>query len=345
MKHYIGLDISMKQTSVCIVNQSGKVIIETTLPTDPKILADWIKQTKLEIEQVAIESGSLSQWLVSSLTRLGIPAICIDARHLSAVLSMNKNKNDRNDARGIAQALRVHFVRQVQIKPSEDVAIGTLLNARKVLVEQRTRLKNTIRGLLKSYGIRITTTGHSSFTKAVQEKVDLIPLMAQRGLNALIATYSETKNHIEELDKEVQAVAKQEEDIQLLKTIPGVGDIIALNYKVALGSPNRFKNSRDVGAYFGLTPREYSSGEVTKKGSITKCGHSQLRSLLVEAGIVILTRTQSWSKLKAWGLKIARKKGMKKASVAVGRKLAVIMHRMLITKEPFKFGEIKEKVA
>ena len=345
MKHYIGLDVAMKETYACIVDETGKIIVEKTLPTDPKSIADWVNKTRLSIAEVALESGSLSQWLVTSLQKLNIPTICIDARHLSAVLSMNKNKNDRNDARGIAQALRAHFVRRVEIKPYRHVTIANLLKARKVLVTQRTTLKNTIRGLLKSYGICLSTTGHDSFAKKVAEKQKTLPSIAEKGLNALIETFEMIRSQIGGLDKEVQEVAKEEEDVQLLKTIPGVVDITALNYKIAIGNAARFKESRNVGAYFGLTPKEYASGESTRRGGITKCGHGQMRSLLVESGIVILTRTRSWSQLKAWGMKIAKKKGMKKASVAVGRKLAVIMHRILVTKEPFRFGEGKEKAA
>jgi transposase len=128
-------------------------------------------------------------------------------------------------------------------------------------------------------------------------------------------------------------------------TVPGIGPVTALTYKTEIFDPSRFQDSRTVGAYLGMTPKQYSSGETTKLGRISKCGNGELRFLLTEAGLVILTRSNKWSKLKAWGLRILRKKGIKKASVAVGRKLAVIMHRMLIDHKEFVFGEAQNKVA
>ena len=124
-------------------------------------------------------------------------------------------------------------------------------------------------------------------------------------------------------------------------TVPGIGKITALTYHVTIFDPERFKESRTVGAYLGMTPKQYSSGEQEKQGRVSKCGNKDLRYLLFEAGLVILTRSQKWSKLKAWGLKLARKKGLKKAALAVGRKLSVIMHRMLIEEKEFIFGEKK----
>ncbi|NRA90250.1 MAG: IS110 family transposase [Simkaniaceae bacterium] len=126
-------------------------------------------------------------------------------------------------------------------------------------------------------------------------------------------------------------------------TVPGVGPIFALTYKAEIHDPCRFPNSRAVGAYLGMTRTHYSSGETREQGRISRCGSKELRSLLAEAGLVLLTRTKNWSKLKAWGLKLMKKKGIKKASVAVGRKLSVIMHRMLIEEEDFDMENTHKK--
>lgn len=149
-------------------------------------------------------------------------------------------------------------------------------------------------------------------------------------------------NEINALDKIIKELAKDDEDVKLLTTVPGVGIITALSFKVAIDDPNRFQDSRQVGAYLGMTPKQYSSGETHRQGGISKCGNPAVRSLLVEAGIVMLSRTKVWSKPKAWAFKLARKKGTKKASVALGRKLGVIMHRMLVTREKFRLGDLDE---
>ncbi len=339
MKHYIGLDVSMKETSICIIEETGSIVFEGKEITDPKLLADRLKRLCSSIEKVALESGSLSNWLTNELLKEGLPAVCIDARHMSKVLSTRPNKNDRNDAQGIAQALRAGYVREVSIRSQGKTDIGVMLTARKMLECQRRTVKNTIRGLLKSYGIRIQTSGPKLFIEKVREHIRNMPLLCQLSIESLIKSYQVIDDQVSELTGHLNRIGMKDEDVRLLMTIPGVGMITALSFMVVLQNPRRFLNSRDVGAYLGMTPRQYSSGEVQKTGRISKCGHGQMRSLLVEAGTVMLTRTKSWCKPKAWALKIARKKGMKKAAVALGRKLSVIMHRMLITKEEFRFGE------
>lgn len=352
MKYYAGLDVSMKETSICIVDEAGKIFYETCVSSEPAQITEKLKKTNFPLEKVALESGSISHWLTTQLIAQGIPAICVDARHISAILSVSVNKTDKNDARGIANAVRCGLYREVILKPQENVDIEVLLTARKGLVKQRTSLKNTIRGLLKSYGIRLgLITGNKKFLASVRQAIGCHSLLIQLSIETLLETFEIVETQINKLEKQLEKIAKADSDIVLLQTIPGVGLITAISFKMAVGDPARFSDSRDVGAYFGMTPKQYSSGEINKLGRISKCGHSEVRSLLVEAATVALTRAKLWSKLKAWGLKIVQKKGIKKASVAVGRKLAVIMHRMLITKEPFRLsdknerGSIEEKIA
>jgi transposase len=343
MKHYVGLDVSMKETSICIVDETGKFVYENLVASDPFEIANCLKKTNLTIEKVALESGSISHWLATQLINQGIPTICVDARHIAAILSVSVNKTDKNDARGIANAIRCGLYREVILKPQKNVDIEILLTARRGLVKQRTALKNTIRGLLKSYGIRLgLITGNKKFINNVRENIKERSSLVRMSIETLLSTFEIVEIQINKLEKELKEITKADADILLLQTIPGVGLITAISFKIAVGDPSRFDDSKDVGAYFGMTPKQYSSGETNKMGRISKCGHSEVRSLLVEAATVMLTRTKLWSKLKAWGLKIYRKKGMKKASVAVGRKLAVIMHRMLITKEPFRLSDKEE---
>jgi len=338
MNHYIGLDVSMKETSICVIDETGKIVYEGIEESDPTKLVTHIKALKLNVEKIAIESGSISHWLVSQMQKQGTPVICVDARHLAAILSLNVNKTDKNDARGIATALRGGLYREVHLKSQVHVDVCSLITARKTLVNQRTKLKNTIRGLLKSYGIRLLTTGTNSFSEKVNESLQGLPFPPATAITAVLKGFQALDEQVLKLEKQIKIEAQNDPDICLLMSIPGVGPITALSFKAAIGDPARFQDSRFVGAYLGMTPHQYSSGETQRLGRISKRGTAAVRSLLYEAAVVMLTRTKVWSKPKAWALKILRKKGMKKAAVALGRKLAVIMHRMLITKQAFKLG-------
>ena len=311
--------------------------------TNPALLVSWIKNKNLEIDKIAMESGSLSHYLISEIQKLEMLVICVDSRQMARVLSVKVNKTDRNDARGIAEALRCGYYREVALKSQRNVEINTVLGSRRMLVQQRVSLKNGIRGFLKTYGIVISEQGKRSFIQKVRDEMHDYPVFIQKSVEALLTSFEKFSDEIKELDGILKEIAKEDDDVKLLTTVPGVGMITALSFKVAVDDPQRFHNSRQVGAYLGLTPTQYSSGEVHRQGGISKCGNPAVRALLVEAGIVMLTRTKIWCKPKAWAFKLARKKGTKKAAVALGRKLAVIMHRMLISREKFCLGDSVDK--
>lgn len=339
MKHYVGLDISMKNTSVCIVDETGKIVHESTVKTEPSDLADAIEKTGLNVELIGFESGSLGHYLAQGFKKRNLPAVCMDARKLSPVLALRINKTDKNDARGIAEVLRVGMFTRVHDKPQEAIDRSAVLTMRRCIVNQRTDIKNHIRGILKTYGIRLGSIGSTKFSKAVKTRLEGVNSIVQSAIEDLLEIFELLNEKITKIDLELLTASRKDLEVRLLMTIPGIGPITALTYKAEIFEPTRFKNSRTVGAYIGMTPTQYSSGETQKQGRISRCGSSELRSLLNESAVVLLTRSQKWSKLKAWGLKLMRKKGLKKASMAVGRKLAVIMHRMLIDKKEFVYGE------
>jgi transposase len=343
MSHYVGLDISMKETVICIVNDKGVSVHKGRSKTDPEKIAYHLKQTKLKIEKIGLESGSLSHWLVNELRAFDLPAICIDSRKMAAFLSVRVNKTDDNDAQGIAEAIRCGLYKEVSQKSQQAVETGTLMQCRRTLVQQRVQLINSVRGFLKTYGVRLGSCGGKEFPEKVRAVLPKTFMIAREGIDSLVNCYENLSVEIQALDKRIEALAKEDEDVKRLMTVPGVGIVTAMSFKVEIDDPHRFKKSRDVGAYFGMTPRQYSSGETKRQGHISKCGSSEVRSLLMEAGLVCLTRCRKWSKVKAWGLKIMRKHGAKKAAVAVGRKLAVIMHRMLLEKKDFIHGEEKKR--
>jgi transposase len=342
MLHYVGLDVSMKTTSICILEKEGKTVLQDTVPTDPATIFAIIKNSGLKIEKVALESGSISHWLVQELCQRKLPVICIDARRMSVILSTNVNKTDKNDARLIAEAVRCGFYSEVHQKNNEIVELKILINSRRTLKNISTQLKNTVRGHLKAFGIRLGTVSNSQFSTKVCEAISEKSAIVKIGVEALLTSFLSIEAQIKQIENKLKDLATKDEDVILFKTIPGVGLITAFTFKIYLGDPTRFKNSRVVGAYFGMTPRQYSSGETTIQGRISKQGSSEVRSLLTEAATVILYCTKSWSRLKAWGLKLKKKKGHKKATLAVGRKLCTIMFRMMITRKPFEYGETNE---
>lgn len=341
MNHYIGLDVSMKRTFICVVTEQGKITHEGSEVTDPHLIAAYLFKLGIKEMTVGFESGSLTPYLLAGFKEKGIDARCMDARKLSPILALKVNKTDKNDARGIAEALRCGMYTAVHCKPEESIQRTILLAARRALVQQQTDLKNTVRGLLKGYGIRLGSVSAKKFTTAVMKKLERQEEMVKLSIKCLLEAFDKLVEETAKLDKKMLQIASQDKEVQRLMTVPGIGPVTALTYKAEIFDAGRFKESRSVGAYLGMTPTQYASGETQRQGKTSKCGSKELRFLLVEAGIVVLTRSKKWSKLKAWGLKIMRKKGLKKAAVAVGRKLAVIMHRMMVEEKEFIYGEPK----
>ena len=341
MKHYIGLDVSMKRTFICVINEQGKIVREGSENTDPYVIADYLSKLGLEDMTVGFESGSLTPYLLNGFKERAIDAICMDARKLSPILALKVNKTDKNDARGIAEALRSGMYTRVHCKPEESINRSILLTARRALVEQQTDLKNTVRGLLKGYGVRLGSISAKKFSAAVINQIDGCQEIVILSIKCMLETFDKLVEETGKIDRKMLELASQDKEVRRLMTVPGIGPVTALTYKAEIFDATRFKESRSVGAYLGMTPTQYASGETQKQGKTSKCGSKELRFLLVEAGIVILTRSKKWSKLKAWGVKIMRKKGIKKAAVAVGRKLAVIMHRMMLEEKDFIYGEPK----
>lgn len=345
MAYYAGLDISMKTTSIAIVNENGKICFETVCKTEPDLINKAIHQSGFICEKVGIEAGCISFWMVEELNNLSIPAICIDSKQMAALIALKINKTDKNDARLIAEAMRCNLYKEVFHKTKESIEIGLQMGARRVLVDTRTKLKNSIRGFLKAYGIRLGAISHQKFSETVQFSLQRAEEPVKEAILGLLRSYEEVRRNIELTEQMLEKLSKTDPVIALFKSIPGVGTITALTYKAVIDNPHRFEEPRNVGAYLGLTPKQYSSGETVKQGRISKCGCNELRTLLIECAVVMLTRTRGWTKLKAWGLKIMKRSGINKAAAAVARKLAIIMLRMWQEGKAFVWGEKKEKTS
>jgi transposase len=253
---------------------------------------------------------------------------------MAASLSARINKNDKNDALGIAQMMRVNMYKEVKIKSDNSCELKVLLGSRNQLMSTKQQIMGTIRGLLKIYGLKIPAKT-SKFANIVRDQIDGLSDVIRSAVEATLDSLESTEFAIMKLDKMMMEYCKKDEDCKLLMTVPGVGVVTAMTYKSTLDDPHRFADSEIVGAYMGLTPKQYASGEINRQGSISKMGPKAGRTSLYEAAQSLLVVSKKKHRIKSWGLKLAKKKGMKKAIVAVARKLAVVMHRMLINRTEF----------
>jgi transposase len=268
---------------------------------------------------------------------MGLPVICIDARHAKAALKMQINKNDRNDAVGIARIMQCGWYKEVRVKDLDSHATKALLVSRALLVKIKRDIENQIRGLLKNLGLVIGRAKMNMFAvRAAQLAEDRSELFV--AVEPLLKAREAIEQQILDLDRKVLRLARNNAQVRRFMTTPGIGPVTALCFLATIDDPARFKRSRSVGAYAGLTTRRYASGEIDWTGRISKCGDKMLRSYLYEAANVLLTRVAKWSALKAWGVRLAKRSGLRKAKVAVARKLAVILHRMWIEGTEFKWS-------
>jgi transposase len=337
MVHYVGLDVSLKQTSICVVNQAGSVVREGVVDSDPELIAGFVRSKAPGALRIGLETGPTTTWLWTELKRLGLPVICIDARHAKAVLKMQINKSDRNDAAGIARIMQTGWFKKVHVKNIDSHLIKALLVSRALLVKIKRDLENQIRGLLKNLGLIIGRAKFNVFAVRAEELIEDRPEL-EAVIKPLLAARKVIEGQIADLDRKVLKLARHDVQVRRLMTVPGIGPVTALCFKATIDDPTRFKRSRSVGAYVGLTTRRHASGEVDWSGRISKCGDAMLRMYLFEAAGVLLTRVPKWSALKAWGIRIAKRNGLRKAKVAVARKLAVILHRMWIDETEFNWS-------
>jgi transposase len=327
MKHYAGLDVSIKETSVCVLDEDGRIVREIKVPSHPEDLADVLTDPAHPLDRVGLEAGPLSQWLFSGLAEKGVPVVCIETRHTKAFLKAQPNKSDRNDARGIAQMMRVNLFRPVHVKTLRSQHRRVLLSARKLLLEKAIAFENDIRGLLRNFGLKVGAVGNGGFEPRIRELIDDRPEL-QEIMLPLLAARRTLRDRFTELHRQVLAEVKEDTVCRRLMTIPGVGPVVSLAFVATIDVPARFRNARSVGPALGLTPTLHQSGETNRVGRISLCGDAMMRSLLYEAAQVLLTRVTKWSWVKAWAMAVARRRGLRRAVVALARRLAVIMHRM-----------------
>jgi transposase len=335
MEYFAGLDVSVKETSVCVVDGDGRIVREAKVASEPEalitLLRDW------PVRRIGLEAGTLSQWLWSALAAAGLPAVCIETRQMHALLKAHNraNKSDRNDARGIAQMMRVGLYRAVHVKTERSQKLRMLLRHRKLLKAKALDVENDLRGTLRNFGLKVGVASGRRFEARIRELVAGDADLAAMA-EPLLLVRQVLREQAALIYKRLLVIAREDGVAQRLMTIPGVGALVALGYVTSIDVPARFARSKAVGAAFGLTPSQHQSGETQRQGRISRCGDAPMRELLYEAAQVMLFRSRKWSWLKAWAMKVVRRCGAKKGIVALARRLAVIMHRMWVDGTTFR---------
>lgn len=338
MKMFAALDVSQDETAICVVREDGSPVAEAKVPTCPQAIANWLAERTEGLERVGMETGPLAVWLWNTLSERQVPIVCIDARHASGVLKMMPNKTDRHDARGLAQIVRTGWFKVAQVKSHEAYVNRAMLTAREALVGMRVKLENEIRGLLKTFGIMFGKRV-GGFKRRAEEIIsgelaiapELLPIF-----ETLIQARRDILSRIAALDSRIRAVAKRHATVRLLMTAPGVGPITAMAVVATFDDASRFRRSSSAGAYLGLTPRRYESGEISRNGRVSKRGDHFTRKCLFEAANAIFCRNLGGPRLRSWAKAIAERTGPRKAKVALARKLAVTLHAMWQTNSPFR---------
>jgi transposase len=335
MDYYAGIDVSLECSSVCIVDTNGKIIREGKVASEPDALVSWLKSLGNGLIRIGLEAGPLSQWLFAAMRQAGLAVELLETRHVRKAFEAMPVKSDRNDARGIAQLMRLGWFRSVHCKSISAQEVRVVLTARKLVQTKLLDVENSLRGILRGFGLKVGKTTARSFAGRIQELAKGHPQLEAVG-EALLSVRDVLLREFNAFEKRVRAMARSDARTRLLMSTPAVGPIVALTYASAIDDPARFKSSKQTGPHFGLTPKKYQSGETDYSGRISKVGDASVREALYQAAHVMLTKpVKGCSQLKSWAMRIAKRAGKNKAKVALARKLAVILHRMLANGTPF----------
>jgi transposase len=337
MDYYAGIDVSMEYSSVCVVDGAGKIVREDKVVSEPAGLIGWFGSLGLSLARIGLEAGPLSQWLFAGMRNAGLAVELLETRHVRNAFRTMPVKTDRKDARGIAELIRLGWFRPVHCKSMEAQETRAILTARKQVQSKLHDIEMSLRGILRGFGLKVGKTTPKQFDARIRELVAGHPTLEVVG-EELLGVHAALLRAFNGFEKRVRAMARQDAKARLLMSTPGVGAIVALIFASAIDDPARFRSSKSVGAHFGMTPKKYQSGETDYSGRISKIGDTSVRTGLYEAAHVMLTRPVKGSALKSWAMRLAKRAGMQKAKVALARKLAVIMHRMLVDGKPFNLA-------
>jgi transposase len=338
VEHYAGIDVSLERSGVCVVDATGRIIREAKVASEPEALVDFFRRLGLSLTRVGLEAGPLSQWLHAGLAEAGFEAVLLETRHVKAALSAMVVKTDRKDARGIAQLLRMGWYRPVHRKSPPAREVRALLVGRKLLQAKLRDVELSIRGILRGFALKVGEVSKGRFAARIKELI-----AGHEMLEAVVGAMLQARDGLQaefmRLHRRMLTIVRGDAVCRRLMTAPGVGALVAVTFKTAVDDPGRFRTAKAVGAHFGLTPKRYRSGETDVTGGISKAGDAMVRTALYEAANVMLTRAGKFSTLKRWGLEVAKRRGARRAKVALARKLATVLHRLWVDGSEFRFGQ------
>ncbi len=337
MNYYVGIDVSLELSSVCILDAAGQIVKEAKVASEPEALIIFLARLGLPLTRIGLEAGPLSQWLSAGLAKAGFEVVLLETRHVKAALSAMIVKTDRRDARGIAQLLRMGWFRPVHCKSPSAQEVRALLVARKQLQAKMRDVELSLRGLLRGFGLKVGEISKGLYAARVRTLV-AGHAMLERIAEAMLQAREALRTEFGKLHRAMLAIARTDEVCRRLMTVPGVGALVAVTFTSGVDAPERFSRSRAVGAHFGLTPKKHQSGETDITGAVSRVGDVMVRTALYEAAHIMLTRAVRFSTLKRWALEVARRRGMRRAKVALARKLAVILHRIWVEGTTFRWG-------
>ena len=335
---FAGLDMSLEETAIRVVDEEGRIVREARVASEPEALVAFLRGLGLVMERIGLEACSLAAWLHEGLTAAGLPAVCLETRRAKAAMGAMPNKTDRNDARGLAQIVRTGWYRAVHVKSPACRSWRALLAARRLVLNKLRDVENGLRALLREAGLKLGTPARKEFAARVRELVGADPVLSASA-EPLLAIVAAMVGELARLTRRVLEIARAEPVCRRLMGVPGVGPLTALAFRATIDRPDRFRRSRDVGAHLGLTPKRYQSGETDIQGGISRCGDELARTAPHEAAHSLLVRSRKWSALRAWGVQVAKRRGMARARVAVARKLACVLHRMWADGSEFRWGK------
>ena len=260
MQHFVGLDVSVKETAICVVDEQGGVVARATVDSEPAAVVSWLLGRGIRFGRVGLEAGPMSPWLYAGLVEADLPAVCVETRHMHAALSARINKTDRNDAHGIAQMMRVGLFKPVHVKTPASQRRRLLLTSRKLLQRKVQDLENDLRGGLRNFGLKVGAVGAAGFDRRVRELAAGEPFVAAV-VGPLLEARAMLRLQLAKLHKMLLDLVRDDPVCRRLMTAPGVGPVVALTYRACVDNPGRFDRSKCVGAHYGLTPRLYQSGE------------------------------------------------------------------------------------
>lgn len=334
MRLFIGLDVSLEKTSICVISEHGKIVKEGQAVSEPEALVRWVTEQDGSVAAIGLEAGPLSQWLHRGLTETGLDVVLMETRQVKGALKAMPIKTDRRDAEGIARLLHLGWFRPVHCKSVSAQELRAVLGARKAVQQGMIALEMSLRGLLRNFGLKVGTISRGKFEHRIRELADG-NLMLEAATAPMLRARASLRNELAGLERRVRQLAQEDPVCHRLMSMPGIGAVVALTYRSAIDDPSRFTSSKRVGPWVGLTPSRNQSGERDVSGRITKAGDVNLRRALCQAATVMMHRGRStW--LRTWAARVARRRGAKRAMVALARRISVILHRMWVDDVDFQ---------